>query len=704
MVNLLQSQIEISTAIARCQQSSFLPKKELKSFDGSDPTSYKRFMINFNRIVENHCSDYGDKLLYLQQFTSGHAKKIVDSCVHYNATEGYLKAISLLNEEYGNEFKIANSYLKTLEDWPVLKSEDSDALSELSLFLLDCHHYLENMSMSNQMQNPKEIMSIVRKLPYKLQDRWRRRTNDIARNYQTVSFRHLVEFVQAESAVLKQPIFGQIGDTSSGTKSKTLSRDKNRKLLATQTENHPSTTTLSCEYCKKNNHNLIKCKFFEKIDHTDKCSFITRNKLCFSCLRKGHFSDKCTSKSTCTVCGKTHPKILHIYGRHVGNDSEERQQANSDAAGSSTSLSTRTPNSTTKKKIVPVIPVNIKLNNILNNKLKMKFSIFKGEILNTYNFFFFYNNLKKNKNIKNINNIFNFKYNLKKNISLFPEIFYLTNNDLLTYRLINNNKVKIKLGEFITCSEEIIINYSINQSGQILFLNKNKILLRRAKVLLLSSGCICNLKQGDFINNNSPLLTLTYKNLKTEDIVQGIPKIEQIFEARENLKDKFSLNSLIKLKFKNYKKIYSKKEAVHRSIIFIQQYIVDSVQKVYQSQGVNISDKHIEIIVKQMTSKVKITDPGNTGLLRGDIVYLDWIELINNGLKSKKSQYEPIILGISKACLEMDGFISAASFQETIKILSKAAILQKRDFLRGLKENLILGHLIPVGTGFEFIN
>ena len=185
--------------------------------------------------------------------------------------------------------------------------------------------------------------------------------------------------------------------------------------------------------------------------------------------------------------------------------------------------------------------------------------------------------------------------------------------------------------------------------------------------------------------------------------IRDSPKIEQIFEARENLKDKFSLNSLIKLKFKNYKKIYSKKEAVHRSIIFIQQYIVDSVQKVYQSQGVNISDKHIEIIVKQMTSKVKITDPGNTGLLRGDIVYLDWIELINNGLKSKKSQYEPVILGISKACLEMDGFISAASFQETIKILSKAAILQKRDFLRGLKENLILGHLVPVGTGFEFI-
>ncbi len=369
-----------------------------------------------------------------------------------------------------------------------------------------------------------------------------------------------------------------------------------------------------------------------------------------------------------------------------------------------------------KNKIKTVSIYNNKKIFIANKipKLKSELSNFKGEILKSYNSsFFYYSNInknfiiKKNKKFNNINNLFNLNNNLKKKLSLFPELIYLTNSDVLTYKIplnLNNylkiNKFKVKLGEFIPYSKEIILNCAVNQSGQVIFLNKNKVLLRRAKSLLLSPGCICNLKQDDFININSPLLTLTYKNLKTEDIVQGIPKIEQLLEARENVKDQFSLNSLIKLKFKNYKKSYSKKEAVYKSIIFIQQYIVDSVQKVYQSQGVNISDKHIEIIVKQMTSKVRITNPGNTGLLRGDIVYLDWIELINSGLKGKKSQYEPIILGISKACLEMDGFISAASFQETIKILSRAAILQKRDFLRGLKENLILGHLVPIGTGF----
>nr|ULC80453.1 DNA-directed RNA polymerase subunit beta [Ulva lacinulata] len=371
-----------------------------------------------------------------------------------------------------------------------------------------------------------------------------------------------------------------------------------------------------------------------------------------------------------------------------------------------------------KNKVKTVSFYNNKKIFVINKipKLKYELSNFKGEILKSYNssFFYYSNNyksfvIKKNKNFKIINNLFNLNKNFKQKVSLFPELIYLTNSDFLTYKTplnfnnyLKRNKFKVKLGEFIPYSKEIILNFAVNNSGQVIFLNKNKVLVRRAKSLLLSPGCICNLKQGDFINTNSPLLTLTYKNLKTEDIVQGIPKIEQLLEARENVKDQFSLNSLIKVKFKKYKKYYSKKEAVYKSIIFIQQYIVDSVQKVYQSQGVNISDKHIEIIVKQMTSKVRITNPGNTGLLRGDIVYLDWIELINSGLKGKKSQYEPLILGISKACLEMDGFISAASFQETIKILSRAAILQKRDFLRGLKENLILGHLVPIGTGFEF--
>ena len=145
---------------------------------------------------------------------------------------------------------------------------------------------------------------------------------------------------------------------------------------------------------------------------------------------------------------------------------------------------------------------------------------------------------------------------------------------------------------------------------------------------------------------------------------------------------------------------------------------MEGIQGVYQSQGVTIADKHLEIIVRQMTSKVKITEGGQTGLLRGELIDLEWIELVNKGIETQignlvtsnqiknvdfiqKAEYEPVILGITKASLETESFISAASFQETTRILSRAAIERKTDFLRGLKENVILGHLIPAGTGFS---
>jgi RNA polymerase Rpb1, domain 5/RNA polymerase Rpb1, domain 4 len=283
----------------------------------------------------------------------------------------------------------------------------------------------------------------------------------------------------------------------------------------------------------------------------------------------------------------------------------------------------------------------------------------------------------------------------------FKTIYYLTDRDIITYVVKSNLLPTYYLGDFLNAGKQITNQLAIDQPGQLLFISDEKIILRKANVYLLASGAICNLKPGSFVNLQTPLLTLTYKNIKTEDIVQGIPRIEQIFEAREKLTEQSSLNFLIQQKYQTYKQVMSRKQAVRKSIQFIQQYVVNAIQNVYQSQGINISDKHIEIIVKQMTSKVRITEVGKTGLLRDDVVYLESIESINLRLRTEPVQYEPFVFGITKASLEIEGFISAASFQETIKILTQAAILQKRDFLGGLKENLILGHLLPAGTGFS---
>jgi DNA-directed RNA polymerase subunit beta' len=263
---------------------------------------------------------------------------------------------------------------------------------------------------------------------------------------------------------------------------------------------------------------------------------------------------------------------------------------------------------------------------------------------------------------------------------------------------------------------------------------------------------------------------LIYQKLKTGDIIQGIPKVEQFFEARTTkrgrlfrdnlpnllkglfLKYYFSSFQLLKQGFSYNPNLIAKKRlfaaslapsvsifsppptgqggksalqqgsqkttkifapknskmdyafialqwAVQQSFYKIQQIAVDGVLRVYRSQGVTISDKHLEIIVKQMTTKVRVIQGGQTGFFPGEIVDLDLVETLNIVLL-KKIHYEPIILGITKASLQVDSFLSSASFQQTSRILTQSALFNRKDFLKGVKENVILGNLIPAGTGY----
>jgi DNA-directed RNA polymerase subunit beta' len=129
------------------------------------------------------------------------------------------------------------------------------------------------------------------------------------------------------------------------------------------------------------------------------------------------------------------------------------------------------------------------------------------------------------------------------------------------------------------------------------------------------------------------------------------------------------------------------------------------VQDVYRLQGVKINDKHIEVIVRQMLRRVQIVDPGDTRFITGE--QLERAEVLEEnerveGEGKKPAGYEYQLLGITKASLSTDSFISAASFQETTRVLTEAAIMGKRDELRGLKENVIVGRLIPAGTGLAY--
>jgi DNA-directed RNA polymerase subunit beta' len=134
-------------------------------------------------------------------------------------------------------------------------------------------------------------------------------------------------------------------------------------------------------------------------------------------------------------------------------------------------------------------------------------------------------------------------------------------------------------------------------------------------------------------------------------------------------------------------------------------YIVNEVQDVYRLQGVKINDKHIEVIVRQMLRKVVIMDAGDTKQLKGEQVDESRVKADNDQMLAENklpAVYEPVLFGITKASLATESFISAASFQETTRVLTEAAVSGKMDDLRGLKENVIVGRLIPAGTGFAY--
>lgn len=357
------------------------------------------------------------------------------------------------------------------------------------------------------------------------------------------------------------------------------------------------------------------------------------------------------------------------------------------------------------------------LNSTLNNQKIKQTSENQGEVLNFKNWWegsdlWNYENTKKIHHRFSTLNLQHFNVEvtpLNYNVKPITEIITLTNEDLLSYHLNSQmylNTIELSIGDFVSFATPCFTTHRFSESGQILEITKNKLVLRRAKRFALSSGSNFSLEHNHFINRNAPLLKLNYKQIVNEDIIQGIPRIERLFEAR-SIKQGFTLANLLQQRFctilNYYRENYPftpRRLATIKAVEFIQHYTLDAIQSVYQSQGVSISDKHVEIIIKQMTSKVKVIESGKTTFLRGDLIHYDMV-LKSNIWAKFGVEYQPFILGITQTSLKADGFISAASFQETVNVLTQATYFRKTDFLLGLKERVILGGVIPCGTGLK---
>jgi DNA-directed RNA polymerase subunit beta' len=349
---------------------------------------------------------------------------------------------------------------------------------------------------------------------------------------------------------------------------------------------------------------------------------------------------------------------------------------------------------------------------------------------------------------------------------------------------------KVEVGDLLRFGDEIEDGLAISAPGQVIKMTPTSLTIRKGQPMLFYNSGVIHVKDQECILKGHPLVTLTYQRVITGDIVQGIPKIEQLFEGA-NVKDKelgVQLSTFARSRYLKRRKKVLPSKAFDESVRIVQRKIIENIQKVYLSQGVNIADIHFEVIVRRMTSWGKIRFVGDSGLFRDETIPLHRLEKVNAGIggekmktlsetqnlttclqnnihtairdidkeswpadvhqrwlamqqwiddqmalahhhqppmahfrikkgsaKAKRSEfqeapgpvvfkqkaiYEPVIVGITATASNGESFLSAASFQETSRVLARDAIFGKTDFLRGVKERVILGDLILAGTGF----
>ena len=357
---------------------------------------------------------------------------------------------------------------------------------------------------------------------------------------------------------------------------------------------------------------------------------------------------------------------------------------------------------------------------------------------------------------------------IREGAEAIRRVLVVRDSDVVSHELdAAKSACDFKEGDLLVSGTDIGNGIKLEQSGQVVELTEQSggttVVLRHTRPYRVSQGAVLHIDDGDLVQRGDNLVLLVFERSKTGDIIQGLPRIEELLEARKPKEGcvlsrssgvcqvVYEDNETVDIKIIEDDGVVSdypikpgqnaivsdgqkveagepltdgpanpheilethfnyhlpEKGCYEASLIGLQKaqlFLVRQVQSVYHSQGINISDKHIEVIVRQMTAKVRVDDGGDTIILPGELLELRQIEQVNEAMSitgGAPAQYTPVLLGITKASLNTDSFISAASFQETTRVLTEAAIEGKSDWLRGLKENVIIGRLIPAGTGFN---
>lgn len=352
IITVLEKQNEITALLVQQQSLSFLPKRDIQSFDG-DPLQYHTFMRAFEHSIEEKTDNYKDCLYFLEQYTRGQPRELVRSCQHMAHDRGYAKAKHLLQEHFGNTQKIASAYMEKALSWLPIKSEDVRALQAYSLFLRGCCNAMEEVEYLYELDMPANMLTIIKKLPYKHRDRWRTVACELQeRRGRRAKFTDIVDFIERQVKIASDPLFGDIQDAPAVAATKdvrkakfqphsrikgssfatTIATVERKAEPGTKPKERNSSGTKVCLFCG-GGHPLDLCLQLEKKVHCEKIAFLKEHGVCFGCLCIGHMSRDCKKRLSCKVCSLKHPSILHIHLKKKEIDSVQTKGESETALG-----------------------------------------------------------------------------------------------------------------------------------------------------------------------------------------------------------------------------------------------------------------------------------------------------------------------------------------------------------------------------------
>lgn len=297
-----------------------LPKPEVPVFDG-DPIEYQTFVRAFENLIEANTDSHNARLYYLIQYTRSDVKELMKSCLSMKDEEGYLKARQLLKERYGQDYKIATSYIERVTNGPPIKSENAAALQRFSALLRSCKNMLKDIGYLSKMENPDSMRRIINRLPFTLRRRWRDVADAITEEKsREVTIDDIPTFVESKARASSHPIFGNLSDeVRVNRKQETRGRRENnsRKNIAINRDERrpPYTPTRSPIKCpgSDNSHWLSQCPQFRGMSLIQRFKLVRQKGLCDNCFTRGYRARSCPKQSFCTVqdCKEKHSTFLH---------------------------------------------------------------------------------------------------------------------------------------------------------------------------------------------------------------------------------------------------------------------------------------------------------------------------------------------------------------------------------------------------------